>query len=114
MSTLILLPIDGNDNDRIIKMMDKTGFKSKKKWINWAIKRQLDESEKALKKIQGTAIDESGVPSLPEYVEPKEKEFSFILHDGSERRGCGLDARQALASAGINSYEEVLDFNEVL
>lgn len=91
--------------------MKKNGFKSKRDWIRWAIERQLDVTEKAVKKIEGTAIDESGIPSIPEYKE--EKEYTFILHDGDERRGKGTSVHEAWIQAGIKHYEDILDFHEV-
>lgn len=109
MSKMILISIEDNANDRMIKTMNKNGFKSKKAWIRWAINQQLQISERALKRIEGTAIDESGVPSIPHYVEKKEVEFVFIMHDGTEQRAHGKDMDEAMKSINID-YEDVLSW----
>jgi len=106
---LTLLKLDDPINDRIMRTAKKNGFKNKTDWIRWAIDRQLDKSEKAEKKIEGIAIDENGVPSLPEYK--KEKEYKFYLWNGEERYGSGKDIDEAMNNAKLKATD-ILDFTE--
>lgn len=125
MSKLILLKVDEDINKRIVKTSKKNGFKSKTDWIRWAIARQLSTSETAEKTIEGTAIDENGIQSLPSYVReiepfpvidlPEKKkelpEFVFFMADGSERREIGNDVKEAMKKLNITD-DDILDWNE--